>query len=382
MILRDFQWGWADLLLLLWTVPAVLVIFAWSIPARMRKLALFGYDPIKSAPWLRSLRARRWMRAVLLSISLAFLALATAQPRGNPDKTRYKTTSRDIAVVLDVSKSMLADDIKPNRLERSKLELEDLCEAVKAKGSGDRLGLIVFAGNAVVKCPLTSNYSYFKRVLRTIDAHSASQGGTRIGDAVRKALSELLGARPDAPAEDEAAKPGETVITEERKAKREAFADILIVTDGEDMDSFPLKAAQAAREADIGIYAVGLGSEQGSPILIRGANGQVEPLKDRSGEVHLSKLDSKTLQDMINSAPRGSYYAVGTLNFDLADFFQKTIALEAGREVEDEQVSYTEIFQPFLLAGFVFYVFFLALNERPRQGQLAQLEPATGGTSS
>ncbi len=381
MILREFQWGWVDMLLLLWAVPALLSLFAWSLPARLRKLSLFGYDPARSTQWLKSLRTRRWLRAMLLSISVAFLALATAQPRGNPDKTRIRTTARDIAIVLDVSKSMLAEDIQPNRLERSKLELEDLCDAVKAKGSGDRLGLIAFAGNAIVKCPLTSNYSYFKRVLRTIDSRSASQGGTRIGDGVRKALSELLGARPDAPTEEERVKPGETVITEERKAKRESFADILIVTDGEDMDSFPLKAAQAAREADIGIYAVGLGSEQGSPILIHGANGQVLQLKSRDGKVVYSKLDSKTLQDMVNAAPRGSYYAVGTLNFDLADYFNKTIALEAGREVEEEQVTYTEIFQPFLLAGLAFFLLYLAVSERPRRGQLAQLEAAAGGSS-
>jgi Ca-activated chloride channel family protein len=234
---------------------------------------------------------------------------------------------------------------------------------------------VVFAGNAVIKCPLTSNYSYFRRVLRTIDYRSASQGGTRIGDGIRKTLSELLGARLQTQ-DDKGPAAGETVLAEERQAKAQSFADILLVTDGEDMDSFPLKAAQAAAAADVGIYAVGLGKPEGSPIPIRNAQGKVELLKARDGQVVQSKLDEKTLLDMVNASPRGSYLPVRTSDFDLADFFDKTIALEAGREIEDEEIAYTEIFQPFLLAGIAFYLAYLAWRERPRHGQLERLGSA------
>jgi len=369
----SFRWGEPLWLWLLWAAPAAIGLFAWGIAARSSRLRRFGYDAARSAAWLRTLRLRRWQKAFLFAVAMVFLSFAAAQPRANPQKTKFKATARDLAIVLDVSKSMLAEDIQPSRLERSKLELEDLCDAVKAKGSGDRLGLVVFAGNAVIKCPMTSNYSYFKRVLRTVDYRSASQGGTRIGDGVRKALSELLGARAQVQ-EDEAPKAGETVLASERKAKAESYADVLIVTDGEDMDSFPLKAAQAAAAADVGIYAVGLGSPAGSPIPIRNANGAVELLKSRDGQVVQSKLDEKTLLDMVNASPRGGYLPVGTSDFDLADFFHKTIAQESGREIEDEEIAYTEIFQPFLLAGLAFYAAYLALSERPRQGQLERLE--------
>ncbi|MBI4601320.1 MAG: VWA domain-containing protein, partial [Planctomycetes bacterium] len=133
---------------------------------------------------------------------------------------------------------MLADDLKPSRLERAKLEVERLCDQLK----GDRIGLIVFAGEAVIRSPLTSNYSYFKSVLRTVDHRSAASGGTRIGDAVRKALTDLFGFTSASAPEEEGVKPGETVLEEERRKAKETFADILLVTDGEDMDSYPLHA--------------------------------------------------------------------------------------------------------------------------------------------
>jgi len=266
---------------------------------------------------------------------------------------------------------MLAADLQPNRLERAKLELERLSEHLE----GDRIGLVVFAGDAVIKCPLSSNYSYFKRMLKTVDPRSASQGGTKIGDAVRKALTDLLGIRSrTGETEEPGVKPGETILAEERKGERENFADLLLITDGEDMDSYPVHAARAAAEANVGIYAVGLGSKQGAPIPIKVVGDRVEYLRSSDGEVVRTKLDSKTLYEMVNVAPRGHYLPVGTYNFDLVDFFEQTLAQEEGRDIYDEQVFWTEIFQPFLLAGLVLYLIHILLPERPKSGQLAGVE--------
>src|SRR2546422_1300002 len=247
---------------LVWAAPLVLGLCAWSMARRARTLGIFGFDRARSAPWISSLRRRRWWRAGLLAAAVILLTAATVQPRCNPEKTSYKTSARDIAVLLDVSRSMLAGDLQPSRLERAKLELSKLCDHLK----GDRLGLIVFAGDAVIKCPLTSNYTYFKRVLRDVSPRSTSQGGTRIGDAVRKALSDLLGVDRGESTTQRGVKPGETVLEEERKGEKQTFADILLITDGEDMDSYPVHAARKAADLNVGIYAVGLGSEEGSPI--------------------------------------------------------------------------------------------------------------------
>lgn len=352
---------------LVWFIPLVIGLCAWGVSARRKKLGVFGYDPARSHDWLQSLKKLRLRRALLFATALTCLTAAAVQPRANPEKRRFKTTARDIVVLLDVSKSMLAADLQPNRLERAKLELERLSDHLE----GDRIGLVVFAGDAVIKCPLTSNYSYFKRMLKTVAPRSASQGGTKIGDAVRKALTDLLGIRSRTiTAEEPGVQPGETVLAEERKGERENFADILLITDGEDMDSYPIHAARAAAGANVGIYAVGLGSERGAPIPIQVKGNQVEYLRSSDGKVVRTKLDSRTLHEMVNAAPRGQYLPVGTYNFDLVDFFEKTVAQEQGRDIYDEQVFWTEIFQPFLLAGLLLYLLHILVPERPRSGQL------------
>lgn len=353
---------------LFWAVPGAVALCAWGIARRAVTLKIFGYDSDRSAEWLASLRRRRWSRAALMALALLLFTVAAVQPRCNPERTSFKTSARDIVVLLDVSRSMLADDLQPSRLERAKLELARLADRLE----GDRIGLVAFAGDAVIKCPLTSNYSYFKRTLRTISHRSASQGGTKIGDAVRKALGDLLGLRDESDGSEieDGVGVGESVMEDELRGRAETYADLLIITDGEDHDSFPEYAARQAAQLNVGIYAVGLGSEKGTPIPITGENGETQPLRSRDGEIVYSKLDSKMLQDMINAAPRGQFLPVGTYNFDLVDFFEQTIAQEGGREVTEEQVFWTEIFQPFLLSGLALYLLYLLVPERPKVGQL------------
>jgi Ca-activated chloride channel family protein len=264
---------------------------------------------------------------------------------------------------------MLAQDIQPNRLERAKLELGRLADHLQ----GDRIGLIVFAGEAVIKCPLTSNYSYFKVALRSVGPTSAMKGGTNIGDAVRKALVDLLGVDRGRSGEEPGVKPGETVLEDELR-RAQTHADILLITDGEDHGSYPDYAAQRAAELGVGIYAVGLGDEKGTPIPVGKEKGNEEFLRRADGELVRSPLDSETLQKMVNYCPRGRYLPAGTNNFDLVSFYDKTIAVEGGREVVEEQVFWTEIFQPFLFAGLALYLAYLLFPERPAAGRLALKE--------
>ena len=353
---------------LFWAAPLLLLLYGWSMARRRHSLGIFGYDEVRSQPWLKALTRRRWRRGILLAVAIIFFTAAAVQPRCNPEHQTYKTASRDVAVLLDVSRSMLADDLQPSRLERAKDEIMRLADHLH----GDRIGLVVFAGDAVIKCPLTRNYSYFKSVLRHITTTSASQGGTKIGDAVRKALTDLLGfhGRDDA-LERQEPKVGETVMADEMRGQKQSYADLLLVTDGEDHESYPIRAAQQAARLNVGIYTVGLGSEEGSTIPIKGTGGRIEFLKNRDGQVVKSTLDSKTLLEMTNTAPRGAYLPVGTQNFNLRDFFDRTIAQDARRDVAEKRVFWTEIFQPFLLAGLFFYLLHIALAERPRTGQLA-----------
>lgn len=357
---------------LTWGALIVVGLAAWSAWRRSKKLGVFGIDRVRSRNWLSSLARRRAARAVLLLCALLLFAVAAIRPRANPQRQRYKITARDLVVLLDVSRSMLADDIQPNRLERAKLEIARLADHLR----GDRIGLVAFAGSSVIVCPLTSDYSYFKRVLRDVSVRSAPVGGTRIGDAIWKALGDLLGLAAPSAGGTSDSRAGENVLEAEAGAEKRSYVDLLLITDGEDHDPYSIEAAKSAARLDVGIYAIGLGSEEGAPIRIPAKGGGTEYLRDRQGNVVSSRLDSRLLEDIVNTAARGRYLPAGTFHFDLVDFFEKTIARESGREIVDEQVTWTEIFQPFLLAGLVLYLSFLALPERPRRGQLSLEEAA------
>ncbi len=352
---------------LVWAAPLVLVLCGWGIARRRHVLTIFGYDRVRTELWLKSLGRRRWRRAIAFAFAIVLLTAAAVQPRCNPEEQQYRTSSRDVAILLDVSRSMLATDLQPSRLERAKDEISRLVDHLQ----GDRVGLVVFAGDAVIKCPLTRNFTYFKSVLRTIDTTSASAGGTNIGDAIRKATDDLLGLEADESPADAEPGVGDRVMEEELRGRKESFADLLLITDGEDHGSYPVRAAEHAAALNVGLYTIGLGSETGSPIAIQTPDGNVEYVKDRDGNVVQSKLDAKTLIEMTNAAPRGVFLPVGTQHFSLVEFYDQRIAPNTRDEVTEKRVFWTEIFQPFLLAGLVLYVLAVTLPERPKKGQLA-----------
>src|SRR5262249_14480030 len=144
----------------------------------------------------------------------------------------------DVMIVLDVSKSMLAEDVRPNRLERAKAEISEMARQLP----GHRVGLVAFAGRAGLLCPLTPDHGLFNLGLRGGDTSSVSRGGTRIGEALRVATKGFPSG------------PGAKLV--------------VLITDGEDHDSYPLEAAKTAKGEGVKIIAVGLGSEEGSPITL------------------------------------------------------------------------------------------------------------------
>ncbi len=363
-----------------WLFIAALLVLAlclWGNRRRRAILAIFGVDRDRTSAWLRACAARRWWRAAAVVIALCLLAFAALQPRCNPDIAKFKARARDIAVLVDVSKSMLAEDLKPSRLERAKLQIARLCDHLR----GDRIGLIAFAGTARIVCPLTSDTSYFKGELRHLDHRSAEQGGTQIGRAVRKAVRDLFGFEDEvdpATGDGDDAGVGETVIDEEALDDDEAWADILLITDGENHGYSPELAVQDAAKHGVGLYVVGIGSEDGTPIPVTRDDGTTEYVK-YDGKLVQTRLDSDGLMEMVHAAPRGAYLPAGTDNFDLVGFFDRTLGQEEGREVFEEHVTWTELFQPFVLAGIFFYLIYLALPERPsrhRSVNLAEVREA------
>ncbi len=178
-----------------------------------------------------------------------------------------KVKGSDLYILIDVSRSMLCTDVPPNRLERAKADVSGLLNRLK----GERVGLIAFAGRSAVKCPLTSDYPFFRAALNEIGPHSVERGGTAIGDAIRTALNVL----PKSPDRDQA---------------------ILLITDGDDQDSDPLHAAAAAAERNVVIFTVGLGDpNEGSKVPDKAGDGKSLQYE---GKDVVSKMDDKVLRDI------------------------------------------------------------------------------------
>ncbi|NOZ23555.1 MAG: VWA domain-containing protein [Planctomycetes bacterium] len=326
-------------LLLLWAIPLLLGLYWYAAHRRRQALEIFAEaDLLKYINVSVSAAARRW-KAALVIAAFAFIVLGLARPAWNPKPKTLRRRGRDVVFVLDVSKSMLAEDLVPNRLARAKLAILDCIERLQ----GDRVALVTFAGNAVVKCPLTLDYGFFRMTLEDISTESVSRGGTHIGDAIRKCLTDVFSER------------------------EKQFQDIILITDGEDHDSFPIEAAKKAGERGIRLLAIGIGDEnQGKRIPITDEKGRKTFLKYKGQEVW-SKLDADVLRKMVNATPGGKYLNVATGTIDLGDVYIKLVASAEKKELEAKTVKrYEEKFQIFLGMALVLLCLEMVLNDRKR----------------
>jgi Ca-activated chloride channel family protein len=324
---------------LLWIVPALALIFVWAGAQRKRALRAFiDSELIERVKLTASPQHRRW-KAALVLCAFALIAMALARPAWNPKPQTVERRGRDVVFVIDVSRSMLAEDLAPNRLKRAKIAVMDLVDRL----AGDRVALIAFAGTAVLKCPLTLDYGFFAMMLDGLEPSSVARGGTMIGDAIRKALDEAYD-------------------DQERKYK-----DIILITDGEDHDSFPVEAAEEASQRGVRIIAIGLGDErQGRRIPVTDEQGRRTFLTYRGREVW-SRLDAETLRRMVNATPGGRYLNVSTGTIDLGSVYLNLIAGEEKREIESLTVKlYEEKFQIFLGFALLMLVGEMFVGERRR----------------
>lgn len=221
-------------------------------------------------------------------------ALMRPQGEGRTDTVVSAAFAADVMIVLDVSKSMLAEDVAPNRLARAKAEISEMVRQLP----GHRVGLVAFAGRAVLVCPLTADHSYFNLVLRGVDTATVSRGGTRIGEALRAATKGFPSG------------PGAKLV--------------VLITDGEDHDSYPLEAAKVAKGEGVRIIAVGLGSEAGSPIVLTDPTSGAKAPLTHDGQPVISRLDGETLRQM-TSETGGAYVPAGTSALDLESIVKQNV---------------------------------------------------------
>ena len=244
----------------------------------------------------------------------------------------------DIMVVLDLSKSMLAEDAAPNRLKRAKSEISELLDEL----SGHRIGLVGFAGKASVLCPLTTDYGFFHLTLRNASPSSVSKGGTNLGAALRKGI-DAFGAG-------------------------QASRILLLITDGEDHDSYPKEIAIAAKDKGIKIITIGFGSEEGSQITITDPQtGARSILQDRDGVPVVSRLDGTLLRELALETG-GVYVPAGTAALDLESIVERHIEpiITMGTE-KTIKVAPNEHYLPFVLLGIASLVGISFAGARPRR---------------
>ncbi len=285
---------------------------------------------------------RPWARGALLLLALTSLGIATAGPRWGVYFEEVSQRGADIMVLLDISRSMLSQDVVPSRLQRAKSDIQDLLRKVK----GDRVGLIAFAGKPAVVCPLTIDQGFFRMILDQVGPESAPRGGTAMGDAIQHALR----------------------VMDKRHERDQA---LLLITDGEDQDSFPLEAASIAADRGMKIFTVGLGDPvEGARVPVVDSTGNRTYLKYQGQEIW-SKMDERLLQE-IALRTQGAYVPARTQAYDLGEVYENHLAALATSEIQAEKRKrYRERFQLFVGLGVLLFLLEMLVSPYPRQSTIA-----------
>jgi len=302
MIFADPYYLW----LLLAIPPAMLVFFWWARRERQKLMTQFIQARLLPGLVKGVSQPRTKIRLCCLVLAVACLILALARPQWGFDWEEVKQRGLDIVVAVDTSKSMLAEDIAPNRLARAKLAALDLMQQAKS----DRLGLVAFAGSAFLMCPLTVDDSAFRQSVEALDVNTIPQGGTAIAAAI-----------------DEAAKAFK---------EGDNYKVLVLFTDGEDHDSGPLEAAEKAAADGLRIFTIGIGSAEGELLRIKNAQGQTDFIRDAQGDVVKSHLNETLLQEIAGAA-NGFYLPLrGANTIDM--LYQKGLAPLPKSEAQEKLV--------------------------------------------
>jgi Ca-activated chloride channel family protein len=273
---------------------AVGAVFVYAGRARRRQLAAFAEESLLARLTESHSPARRAIKHTLLLLAVALLGIALARPQWGEEQDTTAASGEDTVFVLDTSKSMLAADVRPNRLERSKLAIEDY---IRRHGRG-RVALVVFAGQAFLQCPLTLDYDAFSDSLRAVDVNAIPVPGSDLGRALEEAANAL--------------------------ENNEGRKIIVLLTDGEDLVGAATHKAADLTKKGVTVFTVGVGTEAGSVIQVASETGGTQVLLDGEGRPVVSRLDEKTLTEIAHTTG-GLYQRLGAVG-DGIDLVSKAVA--------------------------------------------------------
>ncbi len=333
-----FRFAHPEYLYALYLIPVFIVLFWFLIRNRNKLLEKFADKKLHKVLLPSSSNLKNILKFGIIMIALVFLIVAAANPQIGTKIQNVKQEGIDVYILLDVSRSMQAQDIKPSRLEKAKYQIRELIGRLK----GDRIGLIIFAGQAYIQFPLTTDYSAANLFLSAVDVNSVPQQGTAIASAINLA-------------------------TKSFDYKFPTQKTMILITDGEDHEGNVMQAVKAATTKGIKIYAIGLGSPDGVPIPVYNQQGQQTGfLQDQNGNTVLTKLDASMLEE-IASAGNGQYYQGTNYDDNLNKIYDKLSSLQKTEYGVKKVTDYEDRFY-YLLAPAIFLLileFFMPDKKSP-----------------
>ncbi len=330
----NFLWG-------LFLLPLVAVLFWYSF-RRRRKLAERFVSRAMLPKIATSLSPfRRLVKSSLLLFALAFLLIALARPQWGMVVEHVERKGLDLVLVQDISLSMLAEDIKPSRLVRSKHEISAFLESL----AGDRVGLVAFAGEAKVMVPLTLDYGTVQTMLGEL-----SPGWLMPGTNLSAALATGMRLFKHAGTQGK-------------------YSVMVLMSDGEELEQSAVETAKAAASAGIKIYTIGIGSLEGVPIPLPSKNGDVQYKKDRNGNIVTTRLEERTLQE-IAAVTGGAYFHAAPGEFQLQKVLTEIASLEKKEHAADVAEGYRDRYQIFLGMAALLLLAEALVSERGRRRKM------------
>jgi Ca-activated chloride channel family protein len=328
------KFGSPEYLWMLLLLPVLLGFYVFAFRRKKKALARFAHIDMLKKLVDRISRGRQYFKAFLILLVFFFSVLALTMPRYGTKPELMKREGLDIVIAVDVSLSMYAEDIKPNRLERARHEISSFIDRL----GGDRVGVVAFAGEAFLQCPLTLDYSAAKIFLDILAPNLISTPGTAIGMAIETALKAY-------------------------DPKQRKYRVMVLLTDGEDHTGKAEQWAEEAAKQGVTIYTVGIGSSSGVPIPIKDKHGNISYKKDRKGNVVSTRLDELTLQK-IALITNGKYFHAAPGRFELDEVIKEINEMEK-REVQSERFTqYKERFQIPLVIALLLLVMELLISDR------------------
>ncbi len=328
-----FRFAKPEYLNLLFLIPLLIFLGILIYYYRKKKLSIFAEKETLKFILQEHSHFRQFFKFLIMILAFASIVIAIARPQFGSQLKEVKREGVELVIALDVSNSMLARDIKPNRLERAKRAVSRLVDRLHH----DRIGLVVFAGDAYTQVPLTTDYAAYKMMLATVSTNTVAKQGTAIGTAITHALNSF------------------NMDNDMGKA-------IIIITDGESHEDDPLEAAKKSGDMGVQVYTIGLGSSQGAPIpsVDRGRQGYQ---RDQQGEIVITQLDEKTLQQ-IASAGNGKYIRGTDVSMGLNMMFDEISKMEKGEIEVEMYADYEDKFQYFIVLALFFLLWEFFISER------------------